>query len=381
MNWIIICPPSANNHQDHPPLMKTRNVTIVFMHNTSFLQKGKHYNISHLKCIGTPFTPVLLSIFVFPSSPVTHVIPTPHKVRRHNLRTIQVDRSDLEYSEEDVVGRGTFSTVYHGKLLGMDVAIKSFKLTSVSKPDDKHSSDNMDHEKEMGLHESQNRKEIKEKYEAEGHLMLRLRHPHIIQLLGACPMEDNGKPSKINHQVAKCEQANNYEPTTECDHAALPKSPLLVFEYLESGSLSHYIHDVTHAPLDHATLFSVARDVALALNYLHNRKIPIVHLDVKSANVLLDAYLRAKLADLGLAQPLPPTNNKTDQKDSTGIQRKSCVTLCCLKGTPAFMAPEVLQDRIVSVAADVYGFGIILWEMSVASRPFSGLSVIEVRWS
>ena len=74
-------------------------------------------------------------------------------------------------------------------------------------------------------------------------------------------------------------------------------------------------------------------------------------------------------------------NNKTDQKDSTGIQRKSCVTLCCLKGTPAFMAPEVLQDRIVSVAADVYGFGIILWEMSVASRPFSGLSVIEVRWS
>ena len=53
------------------------------------------------------------------------------------------------------------------------------------------------------------RDEVKERFEAEGHLMLRLRHPHIIQLLGCCPME------------------------TESETTA---SPLLVFEYLESGS-------------------------------------------------------------------------------------------------------------------------------------------------
>ena len=147
------------------------------------------------------------------------------------------------------------------------------------------------------------------------------------------------------------------------------ESPLLVFEYLESGSLCHYIHEVTQAPLDHATLFSVGRDIALALNYLHNRKLPVVHLDVKSANVLLDAYLRAKIADLGLAQPLPPTKKNVNEKS---------VKLCCLKGTPAFMAPEVLKDRHVSVAADVYGFGIILWEMSVALKPFHGMNLVEV---
>ena len=56
-----------------------------------------------------------------------HVLPTPHKVRRHNLRTIQVDRKDLDFSDRDILGTGTFSTVYHGKLLGMDVAVKSFK--------------------------------------------------------------------------------------------------------------------------------------------------------------------------------------------------------------------------------------------------------------
>ena len=56
------------------------------------------------------------------------------------------------------------------------------------------------------------------------------------------------------------------------------------------------------------------------------------------------------------------------------------VKLCCLKGTPAFMAPEVLKDRHVTVAADVYGFGIILWEMSVAMKPFDGMDLVEVRF-
>ena len=277
--------------------------------------------------------------FHFLHSSDAQVLPTPHKVRRHNLRTIQVDRKDLDFSDKDVIGKGTFSTVYHGKLLGMDVAVKSFKLETQMLQNKIENPKITEEEKDKDIKAKRN--EVKERFEAEGHLMLRLRHPHIIQLLGVCPMESD-------------------LPT---------ESPLLVFEYLESGSLSHYIHEVTQAPLDHATLFSVGRDIALALNYLHNRKLPIVHLDVKSANVLLDAYLRAKIADLGLAQPLPPTKKNVSEKS---------VKLCCLKGTPAFMSPEVLKDRYVSIAADVYGFGIILWEMSVALKPFHGMNLMEV---
>ena len=48
--------------------------------------------------------------------------------------------------------------------------------------------------------------------------------------------------------------------------------------------------------------------LALALNYLHKQAKPIVHLDIKSANVLLDAYLRAKVADLGLAKVMEPVS-------------------------------------------------------------------------
>ena len=47
--------------------------------------------------------------------------------------------------------------------------------------------------------------------------------------------------------------------------------PLLLFEYLEGGSLHHYIHDVIRSRLDNGSFFSIARDIALALNYLHNQ--------------------------------------------------------------------------------------------------------------
>ena len=101
--------------------------------------------------------------------------------------------------------------------------------------------------------------------------MMKLRHPHIVQLVGA------------SQKLA--------------DHISI-----LAFEYLESGSLNHYIHEVIGGKLDHGSFFSIARDIALALNYLHKQPQPIIHMDVKSANILLDAYLRAKIADLGLAK-------------------------------------------------------------------------------
>ena len=104
------------------------------------------------------------------------------------------------------------------------------------------------------------------KWKSEGQLMLQLRHPHIVQLVGAC------------------------------HHEGLP---MLAFEYLDGGSLNDYIHEVIKSKLDHGSFFTIARDIILALNFLHNQTNPIIHMDIKSANILLDTYLRAKVADLG----------------------------------------------------------------------------------
>jgi serine/threonine protein kinase len=55
------------------------------------------------------------------------------------------------------------------------------------------------------------------------------------------------------------------------------------------------------------------------------------------------------------------------------------IYLSGMKGTPAWMAPEVLTGQPVSVATDVYGLGLVFWEMVTARRPFEGKSVTEVR--
>ena len=133
--------------------------------------------------------------------------------------------------------------------------------------------------------------------------MLQLRHPHIVQLVGAC-----------HHQGL----------------------PMLAFEYLDGGSLSHYIHEVIKTKLDHGSFFSIARDITLALNFLHNQINPIIHMDVKSANILLDAYLRAKVGDLGLAK-ITNSNIEHTKNSSHSIE------LSGPRGTPAWMAPEMFQ--------------------------------------
>ena len=108
--------------------------------------------------------------------------------------------------------------------------------------------------------------------------MCGLRHPNITQLLAAVPV---------------AEVSNSCSPSD---------APLLVFKYLETGSLSHYLHEVRQSALDTSSATSIAIDTCLALVYLHRKQ--IAHLDVKSDNIFLDAYLRAKLGDMGLARKI-----------------------------------------------------------------------------
>ena len=182
------------------------------------------------------------------------------------------------------------------------------------------------------------------KWRSEGQLMLQLRHPHIVQLVGAC-----------HHQGL----------------------PMLAFEYLDGGSLSHYIHEVIKSKLDHSSFFSIARDIILALNFLHNQINPIIHMDIKSANILLDAYLRAKIGDLGLAKVV--TNNSDLAEDPMQSNHFQSIELSGPRGTPAWMAPEIFfEDPKVTTSTDIYGFGLILWEMKTAEKPFGNMNLQKV---
>ena len=107
--------------------------------------------------------------------------------------------------------------------------------------------------------------------------------------------------------------------------------------------------------MEPATALRVASDVLAALDAAHRSG--IVHRDVKPANVLLDAHGTAKLADFGIAKRLDTVAASLTMPGQ-------------FFGTPKYLAPEQVDGRPVSPATDVYGLGVVLFEMLAGRPPF-----------
>ncbi|KAL2905650.1 Protein LYK5 [Bienertia sinuspersici] len=110
----------------------------------------------------------------------------------------------------------------------------------------------------------------------------------------------------------------------------------------------------------------VACDVATGLNYLHiYTSPPHVHKDIKSSNIFLDQEFRAKIAKFGLSRPV-----KGNDGQFTLTKH--------IEGTKGYLAPEYLENGIVSPMLDVYAFGVLLLEMLTGkdvSRLYEGVKV------
>jgi serine/threonine protein kinase len=91
--------------------------------------------------------------------------------------------------------------------------------------------------------------------------------------------------------------------------------------------------------------------MALAMQFMHSQG--IIHRDLKTLNVLLDATNEPRLCDFGLARKVD-----SDQP-MTGMA-----------GTFNYMAPEVIRKRAYGLKADVFSFGMMLWEMATRKLPF-----------
>lgn len=97
------------------------------------------------------------------------------------------------------------------------------------------------------------------------------------------------------------------------------------------------------------------------MNYLH--LCSIMHRDLKSGNVLLDAHGTVKISDFGLSCVLEIGHASADLTAETGTYR--------------WMAPEVIRHEPYSTKADVYSFGVVLWEMITKDQPFRGMTPIQ----
>ncbi|EEE60691.1 hypothetical protein OsJ_14169 [Oryza sativa Japonica Group] len=123
------------------------------------------------------------------------------------------------------------------------------------------------------------------------------------------------------------------------------KTPLLVYEYLENGSLDQAIFGI-----------------ASGLTYLHEESsVRIVHRDIKASNVLLDTDLTPKISDFGLA--------KLYDEKQTHVSTR-------IAGTLGYLAPEYAMRGHLSEKADVFAFGVVMLE-TVAGRPNTNNSLEE----
>ncbi|KAG6558078.1 hypothetical protein Mapa_000258 [Marchantia paleacea] len=124
----------------------------------------------------------------------------------------------------------------------------------------------------------------------------------------------------------------------------------LLYDYMENGSL----YDVLHGPvkkikLDWSTRLNIALGAAQGLAYLHHDCEPrIVHRDIKTCNILLDANLDAHIADFGIARNVQLANNHI----STYVV-----------GTIGYIDPEYARTSKSNEKSDVYSYGIVLLEL------------------
>ncbi|XVF63064.1 hypothetical protein PTKIN_Ptkin09bG0058800 [Pterospermum kingtungense] len=239
----------------------------------------------------------------------------------------EIDLAKLDLRH--VIAQGTYGTVYRATYDNQDVAVKLLDWG------------------EDGIATTAETSALRASFRQEVAVWHKLDHPNVTKFVGASMGTSNLKiPSK--------------NPSADSHNSIPSRACCVVVEYLPGGTLKQYLIRNRRKKLAFKVVVQLALDLSRGLSYLHSRK--IVHRDVKTENMLLDAQRNLKIADFGVARV-----EAQNPRDMTGET-----------GTLGYMAPEVLDGKPYNRRCDVYSFGICLWEIYCCDMPYPDLSFADV---
>jgi serine/threonine protein kinase len=156
---------------------------------------------------------------------------------------------------------------------------------------------------------------------------------------------------------------------------------LLLLEHMQGGSLHDLLYSrpslddaaAARQPLPQQQQLSLLIDVCRALDYLHSRQPPILHLDIKPANILLDASQQhGKLGDLGESHVIQSSRKLNNAMTASTLSIFGV-------GSPLYMAPEMKDaDEIKSGRTDMFSFGVVIAELATNRPPQPGPEWLKV---
>ncbi|XP_067399284.1 interleukin-1 receptor-associated kinase 1 [Emydura macquarii macquarii] len=210
------------------------------------------------------------------------------------------------FAEQHKVGEGGFGCVYRARLRNTDYAVKRLKE---------------DAELDWAT--------IRSSFVTEVEKLSRFRHPNIVEFGGFC---------------------------AEREHFCL------VYVFMPNGSLEDRLSSQGgRPPLSWPQRLEVLVGAARAVQFLHGDQPSLIHGDVKSSNILLDAALRPRLSDFGLARGGGGGGGSRGLSASLGRTQT-------VRGTLAYLPPEYVQSGQLSPAIDTYSYGVVLLETLTGRR-------------